>query len=115
MTRRTRYFLVGSAAVVVLGLGTGLVAYYNGGLPLGSVGGTQASWPTCRPTRRRSAMPTSARHHEFGVPAEAAPVLPTGEELAKFKDELGVDIEHDIDTVIGGLPGRRPTRSAAAW
>ena len=34
MTRGTRNFLVGSAAVVVLGLGTGLLAYYNGGLTL---------------------------------------------------------------------------------
>ena len=33
MTRGPRFFLAGSAFVVVLGLGTGLVAYYNGGLP----------------------------------------------------------------------------------
>ena len=33
MNQRTRSFLIGSAAVVLLGLGTGLVAYYNGGLP----------------------------------------------------------------------------------
>ena len=33
MNQSTRYFLIGSAAVVLLGLGTGLVAYYNGGLP----------------------------------------------------------------------------------
>ena len=33
MTRGTRYYLAGSAIIVVLGLGTGLVAYYNGNLP----------------------------------------------------------------------------------
>ena len=33
MTKKTRYFLAGSAAVLVAGLGTGLVAYYGGGFP----------------------------------------------------------------------------------
>ena len=33
MSKSTRYFLIGAATVVVLGVGTGLVAYYNGGLP----------------------------------------------------------------------------------
>ena len=31
MTKRTRYFLAASAAVLAAGLGTGLVAYYTGG------------------------------------------------------------------------------------
>ena len=30
MTRKTRYFMGGSAAILVAGLGTGLVAYYVG-------------------------------------------------------------------------------------
>ena len=34
MTKRTRYFLAGSAAVLVAGLGTGLVAFYGGGFPV---------------------------------------------------------------------------------
>ena len=33
MASRTRYFLIGSALVVVVGLCTGLVAYYSGALP----------------------------------------------------------------------------------
>ena len=33
MTKRTRYFLAGSAAIIVAGLCTGLVAYYGGGFP----------------------------------------------------------------------------------
>jgi hypothetical protein len=32
-------------------------------------------------------------------------VLPTGEELSHFKSELGVDIEHDIDTVTAAYLG----------
>ena len=31
MTKRTRYFMAGSAAVMAAGLCTGLVAYYGGG------------------------------------------------------------------------------------
>jgi hypothetical protein len=31
MTKQTRYFMAGSAAVLVAGLCTGLVAYYGGG------------------------------------------------------------------------------------
>ena len=31
MTKQTRYFLAGSAAVLAAGLGTGLVAFYSGG------------------------------------------------------------------------------------
>ena len=33
MTKKTRYFMGGSAAILVAGLGTGLVAYYGGGFP----------------------------------------------------------------------------------
>ena len=33
MTSKTRYFMGGSAAILVAGLGTGLVAYYGGGFP----------------------------------------------------------------------------------
>jgi hypothetical protein len=104
MTRGTRFFLAGSAFVVVLGLGTGLVAYYNGGLALG---------------------PSQAEANLGYIPADAAAVgyadvhaimnsdfrqklrqvLPTGEELGHFKSELGVDIEHDIDTVTAAYLG----------
>ena len=34
MTKRTRYFITAASVVMLAGLGTGLVAYYSGGLPL---------------------------------------------------------------------------------
>ena len=33
MTKRTRYFITAASVVMLAGLGTGLVAYYSGGLP----------------------------------------------------------------------------------
>src|SRR3970040_3138029 len=39
MTRQSRYFLFGSVAVLLVGLCTGLVAYYAG-LPMGAFGQT---------------------------------------------------------------------------
>ena len=36
MTKKTRYFMAVSAGIVVVGLGSGLVAYYGGGFPLRS-------------------------------------------------------------------------------
>ena len=34
MTQRTRYFLLGSSMVIIVGLATGLVAMYGGNLPM---------------------------------------------------------------------------------
>jgi len=106
MTRGTRFFLSGSAFVVVLGLGTGLVAYYNGGLPLGfsqaqgDLGYVPADAAAVAFADVRAIMNSEFRQ-------KLRQVLPTGEELGHFKSELGVDIEHDIDTVtaayLGGL------------
>ena len=41
MSQRTRYFMIGSALVIVFGLGVGAVAYYNGNLPLKARGGPE--------------------------------------------------------------------------
>ena len=37
MTKRTRYFVFGSVTVLLVGLCTGLVAYYTG-MPMGAFG-----------------------------------------------------------------------------
>lgn len=112
MTRRTRYFLVGSAVVVVLSLGTGLVAYYNGGLPLGlgsRAGEAQLGYLPGDAAAVGYADVHAIMASEFRQKLRQA--LPTGEELTKFKAELGVDIEHDIDTVtaayLGGETGSK--------
>jgi hypothetical protein len=108
MTRSTRNFLTGSAVIVALGLGTGLVAYYNGALPglarqtgEGDLAYLPSDAAAVGYANVREIMTSDFRQ-------KLRQVLPTGEELDKFKNELGVDIERDIDTVaaayLGGLP-----------
>ena len=120
MTQRTRYFLLGSVVVIIVGLATGLVAIYNGNLPLRGLDGrarrvglpagrARPPWPT--PTC------TTIMNSEFRQ--KLRQVLPTGEEKDKLQAEIGVDIEHDIDTVVAGFAGasattRAPSRSCAA-
>jgi hypothetical protein len=103
MNKKTRFFVMGSALVLVVGLCTGLLAYY-GGLP------TLAS--------SRVAGPEELKY----VPADAAivafanvrdvmasefrqslhQVLPGHDQHAqdRFQQETGIDIEHDIDHVV---------------
>lgn len=105
---RTRYFVLGSLAVIVGGLCTGLVAYY-GALPTGVLA--------------RAAGPDELQY----VPADASVVaycnvreimtselrqkLHTlgGNEAhgrARFEEETGIDVERDVDHVVVSLsPG----------
>jgi hypothetical protein len=107
MSRRTRNFLIGSSLVLVVGLGTGLVAYYNGGLT-----GLAASAPddfAYMPADASAVAYADVRaimNSEFR--RKLKQVLPTGEEQEKLKAETGIDIENDIDTVIAGFSGDNP-------
>ena len=104
MSQRTRYFLIGSAFVMVLGLGVGAVAYYNGNLPLKSTAGPEEF----------AYLPASVNGVAYGnvgavmrsqFTEKLRQVLPTGEEKAKLQEVLGLDIERDIDSVVAGATG----------
>lgn len=103
MTKQTRYFLLGSATTLLLGLAVGVVAYY-GGLP--GMASTQSS--------------SVARDLEY-LPAEATVVAfanvrevmtsevrqrvkrmePEGDKGKKeFEEKTGIDIDSDIDRVL---------------
>src|SRR6188768_2974771 len=109
MNQRTRSFLIGSAAVVLLGLGTGLVAYYNGSLPmLGQTTDAEFQYLPASAAAVGYADVRSIMSSEFRQ--KLREILPTGEEKDKIQAEFGVDIENDIDTVSaaylgGGTPG----------
>ncbi|HUL72946.1 MAG TPA: hypothetical protein VLT86_07580 [Vicinamibacterales bacterium] len=105
MTRRTRYFLIGSSLVLIVGLCTGLVAYYNGALPLrtSTVGPEELAYVPGSTTAVAFANVHDVMNSEFRQKLRQA--FPTGEEKDKIQTEIGVDIEHDIDTVTAGFTG----------
>jgi hypothetical protein len=107
MTKRTRYFMAGSAAVVVAGLTVGSAAYLSGGFP--------------------SVSAAPGREELAFVPADAAVVayadvrgimdselrqrlkqaMPFHEQgQREFQEHTGIDIERDIDYVVAAMtPG----------
>jgi hypothetical protein len=107
MTRNTRYFFAGSAAVLVAGLCTGLVAYYGGGF--------QALSASTGPIELRYVPPDAAVIAYADVAAimnselrlrikEVMPMQEKGQE--EFQQETGIDIERDIQYVVAAVtPG----------
>jgi hypothetical protein len=104
MTSRTRYFMGGSAAILVAGLGTGLVAYYGGGFPSLSA---SRSGPS-----ELSYVPADAAVVAFANVREVMDsqlrqrlklVLPQEQGQKEFQAETGIDIEHDIDYVVAAM------------
>ena len=107
MTRSTRYFFAGSAAVLAAGLCTGLVAYYGGGF--------QALSASTGPIELRYVPPDAAVIAYADVGAimnselrlrikEAMPMHQQGQE--EFQKETGIDIERDIQYVVAAVtPG----------
>ena len=105
MSKATRFFLVGAAVILLVGLGTGLVAYYNGNLPMGAGRGADAdlAYLPANATAVGYADVRSIMTSEFRQ--KIRQMLPTGEEAAKLQAELGVDIEKDIDSVAAAYVG----------
>jgi hypothetical protein len=104
MTSKTRYFMGGSAAILVAGLGTGLVAYYGGGFPSLSA---SRSGPT-----ELSYVPADAAVVAFANVREVMDsqlrqrlkaVLPPEQGQKEFQQETGIDIERDIDYVVAAM------------
>ncbi len=105
MTSRTRNVVIASLLVVLVGLGTGLVAYYVG-FP------TSAFFADEGPDELRF-VPADATLVAFGNVHEimtsdvrerarrALPRLPRGQE--QFRAETGIDVETDIDRVVACL------------
>ena len=107
MTRKTRYFMAGSAAILAAGLCTGLVAYYGGGF--------QALSASTGPEELRYVPADAAVIAYADVGAimnselrqrikQALPMHAKGQE--EFQRETGIDIERDIQYVVAAVtPG----------
>ena len=115
MTKKTRYFMAGSAAVLAAGLCTGLVAYYGGGF--------QALSASTGPTELRYVPADAAVVAYADVGAimdselrlrlkEAMPMHEKGQE--EFQRETGIDIERDIEYVVARGHAGHPQR-ARSW
>ena len=104
MTKKTRLFLIIAAAVLVVGLGTGLVASYMG-LPAFALGGTTGpdelefvpadarviAYANVRDVMNSELRRKIREHH------------PATDGHNQFRDSTGIDIENDIDEVVACL------------
>jgi hypothetical protein len=99
--------MFGSALVVILGLGVGAVAYYNGNPLLKSrVGPEEFTYIPADASAVAYANVSAIVSSQFTQ--KLREVLPTGEEKARLQAELGIDIDRDIDSVIAGTNGSGP-------
>ncbi len=113
MTKKTRYFLFGSVTVLLVGLCTGLVAYYTG-MPMGAFsraqGPAELRYVPADATLVAYADVQDVMRSEFRQKLRA--VMGHDEDgKQEFQKETGIDIEHDIDHVIafsepGSLQGK---------
>jgi hypothetical protein len=104
MTRKTRYFMAGSAAIIVAGLCTGLVAYYGGGFPSLSAsrsGPAELSYVPPDATVVAFANVQEIMASQLRQRLKAA--LPNENGQQEFEKETGIDIEHDIQYVVAAM------------
>jgi hypothetical protein len=104
MAPNTRKLLIGSTAVVVAGLCTGLLAFYGGMLPGREAAvRTEFSYIPADVSAVAFADVRGIMDSEFRQ--RLREVMPTGSEKDRLLEETGIDVERDIDTVVAGLTG----------
>jgi hypothetical protein len=103
MLVRTRYFLVGSALILVVGLAAGLVAYYSGSLPLraSTIGPAELTYLPSQTSGVAFADLRDIMDSEFHRKLRA--MLPVGAGKHELLTETGINMEEDIDSVLAGL------------
>jgi hypothetical protein len=109
MTRKTRYFMTGSAAVLVVGLGTGLIAYYGGGFPSLSAsrsGPSELSYVPADSTLVAFANVREVMDSQIRQKMKLA--LPQENGQKDFEAHTGIDIERDIDYVVAAMTSPNP-------
>ena len=104
MTKKTRYFMAASAGIVVVGLGSGLVAYYGGGFPSLSAsrsGPSELSYVPADASVVAYANVREVMDSQLRQKMKAALPNETGQQ--EFQAETGIDIERDIDYVVAAM------------
>ena len=104
MTKKTRYFMAVSAGIVVVGLGSGLVAYYGGGFPSLSAsrsGPAELAYVPADATVVAYANVRDVMDSQLRQRLKAA--LPQERGQQEFQEQTGIDIERDIDYVVAAM------------
>src|SRR5690349_8521618 len=104
MTKRTRYFLAASGAVLAAGLGTGLVAYYTGGFQPVSASAVSNELRYVPADATVVAYADVRAIMDSDLRARLKDSLPAHEQgQQEFQAQTGIDIEKDIDYVVASL------------
>jgi len=104
MTKKTRYFMAVSAGIVVVGLGSGLVAFYGGGFP--SLSASRSGPAELAYVPADSAVVAYANVREVmdsQLRQRMKQALPNERGQQEFQAETGIDIETDIDYVVAAM------------
>ena len=114
MTTRTRYFVIVSLLVTGVGLGTGLVAYYVGGLPAGAFAGHAGPEELSLIPRDASVIAYANIHEIMNSELRqkvhhALPMEQNGQR--ELQDQTGINLSTDIDRIVACLS---PDRDAKA-
>jgi len=105
MTKKTRYFLAGSAGVLAAGLSIGLVAYYTGGFqPVSaSAVSTELRYVPSDATVVAYADVRAIMDSELRARLKQAMPMHDEKGQQEFQQQTGIDIEHDIDYVVAAM------------
>ena len=104
MTKKTRYFLAASGAVLAAGLGTGLVAYYTGGFQPVSASSVSNELRYVPADAAVVAYADVRAIMDSDLRARLKLALPMHEQgQQEFQAQTGIDIERDIDYVVASL------------
>jgi hypothetical protein len=104
MTNRTRYFMAVSAGIVVVGLGSGLVAYYGGGFPSLSASRSGPQELTYVPSDATVVAFANVRElMDSKLRERLKQALPNERGQQEFQEQTGIDIERDIDYVVAAM------------
>jgi hypothetical protein len=105
--------MAGSAAVVVAGLGVGLIAFYSGGFPAlsASTGPIELAYVPADATVVAYADVRGIMDSELRQRLKATlPIPETGQR--EFQEKTGIDIERDIDYVVAAMTPNGTTKPA---
>jgi hypothetical protein len=104
MTKRTRYFMAASGAILAAGLGTGLVAYYTGGFQPVSASSVSNELRYVPADATVVAYADVRGIMDSDLRARLKESLPSHEQgQREFQEQTGIDIEKDIDYVVASL------------